>query len=293
MQVSSPIIGSQSALVNTPLLLDIYAGATHAYSVRKLRSDYQGSALRVRRSSDNAELDIGFVNNDLDSATMLSFVGGADGFVSVRYDQVGTNNLENTIASEQPRIVQSGFLQTFNGLPTVKYDGTQINRLISNSNIIGNSGAFSIFSVVGYGGVLPNVQDCALSISPFNLNNQYTNLFILYPYDTSNGAGLRVYLRSLQIIDENGIQRTGLNCFSYNQTSTTNRSALINATTIAGGSAQSLNSPNDARIYEGIALVSIHRCNDGVSETIYYMTDAKINDREAIQNNQKIYYGIQ
>ena len=44
----------------TPLLLDIYTGAAAAYSVRKLRNAYTGSAIRVRRSSDNTEQDIGF-----------------------------------------------------------------------------------------------------------------------------------------------------------------------------------------------------------------------------------------
>jgi hypothetical protein len=47
-----------------------------AYSLRKLRTDYTGSTIRVRRSSDNAEQDIGFVSNELDVNTLLSFVGG-------------------------------------------------------------------------------------------------------------------------------------------------------------------------------------------------------------------------
>jgi hypothetical protein len=43
------------------LLLDTYSGAAVAYSLRKLRTAYSGSAIRVRRSSDNAEQDFGFV----------------------------------------------------------------------------------------------------------------------------------------------------------------------------------------------------------------------------------------
>jgi len=41
-------------------LLDTYPDAAAAYSLRKLRADYSGSAVRVRRSSDNTEQDIGF-----------------------------------------------------------------------------------------------------------------------------------------------------------------------------------------------------------------------------------------
>lgn len=60
----------------TPLLLDTYSGAAAAYSLRKLRNDYTGSAIRVRRSSDNTTLDVGFdANGNLDTASMLSFVG--------------------------------------------------------------------------------------------------------------------------------------------------------------------------------------------------------------------------
>lgn len=58
-----------------PLLLDLYPNAAVAYSLRKLRTAYTGSTIRVRRSSDNAEQDIAFVGNDLDTQTMLDFVG--------------------------------------------------------------------------------------------------------------------------------------------------------------------------------------------------------------------------
>jgi hypothetical protein len=57
------------------LLLDTYTGAAVAYSLRQLRTAYTGAAIRVRRSSDNAEQDIGFVGGDLDTTSMLNFVG--------------------------------------------------------------------------------------------------------------------------------------------------------------------------------------------------------------------------
>ena len=53
------------------LLLDIYSGAAAAYSLRKLRTVYAGSAIRVRRSSDSAEQDFGFLNGVLDTAMVL------------------------------------------------------------------------------------------------------------------------------------------------------------------------------------------------------------------------------
>jgi len=41
-------------------LLDSYSGAAAAYSLRKLSATWSGSAIRVRRSSDNTEMNIGF-----------------------------------------------------------------------------------------------------------------------------------------------------------------------------------------------------------------------------------------
>ena len=40
-------------------LLDQYSGAVGAFALNKLDCDYSGSAIRVRRSSDNSEQDIG------------------------------------------------------------------------------------------------------------------------------------------------------------------------------------------------------------------------------------------
>jgi len=54
--------------------LNIYPGAEVAYSLDKLDKDYQGSAVRVRRESDNQEQDIGFSSNLFDSASLEAFV---------------------------------------------------------------------------------------------------------------------------------------------------------------------------------------------------------------------------
>ena len=115
-----------------PLLLDLYPNAAVAYSVRKLRTAYSGAALRVRRSSDNAESDIGFVSNQLDTASLLSFVGAGNGFVTTWYDQSGNgNNATQTVAANQPRIVNAGTLETISGKTSIQFDGSNDN-LYSN-----------------------------------------------------------------------------------------------------------------------------------------------------------------
>ena len=104
------------------LLLDDYPNAAAAYSLRKLRNAYAGDAIKVRRSSDNTEQDIGFLANELDTSSLLTFVGSGDGFVSTWYDQSG-NGINSTqgSASKQPIIVSSGVVNTLNGKPTMQF----------------------------------------------------------------------------------------------------------------------------------------------------------------------------
>src|SRR5215475_14161012 len=105
-------------------LLDLIGtAATTAFSTRKIRSAYAGSALRIRRSSDNAEQDIGFVSNDLDTASMTTFVGANNGFVVTWYDQSGNGrDLTQATAANQPQIVASGTVDTtINSKPTIHF----------------------------------------------------------------------------------------------------------------------------------------------------------------------------
>jgi len=107
---------------NTPLL-DTYTGAAAAYSLRKLRSAYSGSAIRVRRASDNAEQDIGFnVFGELDTVSLASFCSGTNGFVATWYDQSGNaNDATQTTTSAQPKIYDSVTgVVTENGKPMIQ-----------------------------------------------------------------------------------------------------------------------------------------------------------------------------
>jgi hypothetical protein len=105
-------------------LLDTYSGAAVAYSLRKLSSTYNGSAIRVRRSSDNTEMNIGF-NSDgsLNTSALLTFVGGGSGYVTTWYDQSGNKkNATRTVASDQPIIVSSGSIVNDSSLPCINFD---------------------------------------------------------------------------------------------------------------------------------------------------------------------------
>lgn len=97
-------------------LLDVYGSARAAYSTRLLRTAYAGSCMRVRRSSDNTQQDIGFTGGVLDEASLLSFTGGGSGFVVTWYDQSGNgNNATQATQANQMRIVNSGVVEKING----------------------------------------------------------------------------------------------------------------------------------------------------------------------------------
>jgi hypothetical protein len=86
----------------------VVVGTVGYHSLDRFNTSYAGACLKVRRSSDNTELDIGFVSNTLDRAALAAFVGAGNGFVSVWYDQIGTNNLAQATLASQPIIVDNG-----------------------------------------------------------------------------------------------------------------------------------------------------------------------------------------
>ena len=134
-------------------LLDTYSGAAAAYSLRQLSSTYSGDAIVVRRSSDNTTQNIGFVNNELDTATLESFCSGTDGFVTTWYDQSGNaNNATQAAASSQPKIVSSGSTITEGTKPVLSFNGSSHRLAAPDSDTLsftdgaGNDTPLNIFT---------------------------------------------------------------------------------------------------------------------------------------------------
>lgn len=99
------------------------AGMAGAWSVaRRLLTSYSGPLIRVRRSSDNAELDVNAnAAGALNATTLLAFVGGSSGWVSKIYDQSGlARDLAQGTAAAQRRIVNAGSLVTLSGEPAIE-----------------------------------------------------------------------------------------------------------------------------------------------------------------------------
>ncbi|SEK51017.1 type I secretion C-terminal target domain (VC_A0849 subclass) [Roseateles sp. YR242] len=88
-----------------------------AYSLRDVNANLNTAAIRVRRSSDNQEADIGFdANGNLDTKTLRAFVGTSAsdrGFVTIWYDQSGNGrDMVQPLGDKQGLIVDGGQIVT-------------------------------------------------------------------------------------------------------------------------------------------------------------------------------------
>ena len=139
-------LGKRTTGAPTNLLLDDYPGAAVAYSVRKLDKDYTGFAMEIRRASDNATQNIGFVGENLDVTSINTFCSGTTCTVRTLYDQSGNgNNCTQTASGSQPLIYTGGSVITQDGKAAFQFDGTDDILVTNNSYAYGS--VISIFSV--------------------------------------------------------------------------------------------------------------------------------------------------
>jgi hypothetical protein len=175
-QIGAPFPGPGiSGVCNTVLLFDCIR-TTGIYSTRRLRNSYNGNALRVERSSNNNLADIGFVANDLDTTTMLTFVGANNGYVNIWYDQSGLGGpgqnkdlpSNNPTTTAQFQIVSSGALvSNINSKPSLFAPGSGSSSGADYRNNQGNllskvfpSGHWTVFAIAQFA----SLQDQSIAI---------------------------------------------------------------------------------------------------------------------------------
>jgi hypothetical protein len=277
------------------LLLDQYSGAAAAYSLRKLRTAYTGSAIRVRRSNDNTEQDIGFTSSgDLDTASLKTFVGANSGFVTTWYDQsTNARNATQTTAANQPRIINAGTVERIAGEPSIFFDGTNDN--LSSVNV---SNDFT-------GEDKPMSNFCLIN----KTNTNTTGAIIGFGRTTNANPLLVAALNnssafSFTIRDNNNLQitRTGSGISyssntNYLYTSITTGLAVnlyinsIDRTPTINGANVSLLTLNTFRIGALERTTIADYFGGYISENIIYASDNSSN-RTGIETNINSYYGI-
>lgn len=85
-----------------------------AYGFRRLSGGGSGLCCRIRRSSDNAEQNFGFVddgsgNQVVDTAGIATFQGGGDAFITTMYDHTANGHTSSqATAGDQPKFNATG-----------------------------------------------------------------------------------------------------------------------------------------------------------------------------------------
>jgi hypothetical protein len=170
-------------------LADFYS-LTTIFSLYK-ESTTSTNCIRVRRSSDNAEQDIGFSGNDLDTASLLSFVGANDGRIVKWYNQGSsgaTDDLSQSVLTAQPFIVLGGVLyQDLASKPTMSLSN---NRLSANLAFFNNKSYGASVSVLQN-----NTTSARRDLFTFRTNGITVRFFSTFNLPTLNRTS--IYTRRL------------------------------------------------------------------------------------------------
>jgi hypothetical protein len=287
--VNKIYIGSTEVWTSFTGLLDTYSGADAAYSLRRLSSTYEGSAIEVRRDSDNATQDIGFVNNELDVTTLDTFCSGTNGFVTTWYDQSGNgNDATQTTASNQPKIYDSvsGVIEE-NGKAAIQFDGSDDKfDSVSFLNGLDNASIINVSSPIA-NNIFSNVYSGFDSFSLFNILFRYqddSKIFIGLSglsangnYSTSTSYAAR---QNLIFVNFDNSLTSGNQVDVYLNSSDANASGSNDVGT--------LKSPTNGHIG---SRSGSNNFNGNMQEIIFYASEQSTN-RSGIETNINDFYSI-
>jgi hypothetical protein len=276
------------AVAAANLLLDDYPNAAAAYSLRKLDKDYTGSCIRIRRVNDNAETDIGFVNNYLDTNAISSFIGTNESRVTVWYDQSGNGrNATQSVAANQPYIsVTGGIITTMNATAGFIRKGLVINtniRLINNFSTI--SQPITTFSLIRYDNAAGNA-----GVIYDSYNNTQS---ALYNKGTTESPNQKYTLAAGTALSGTTNMNTNINIISALHNSTSSN-IYINGGLDASGNAgtNGLNGLSIGNLRGNPSPIAGGYVLGGrIGELIIYGSNQSSN-RTGIESNINSYYGI-
>jgi hypothetical protein len=253
-------------------LLDIYPNAAAAYSVRKLRNAYTGNAIRVRRSSDNTEQNIGFVNNELDITSLTSFCGAGNGFVTTWYDQSGNGkNATQSTAASQPLIVSNGSVILEGTKPAIDFQSLDFLS-ISATAANGVIGVYKTTSIV-------TVNYIWEQNTP-----SFNGGFVGGAFSGVNGVGVVASSLTLSMTNNETIYSLGF--WSYNGT---NYEVSHNGSSLNSLS-NTIGLTNLVAIGRSNGLAStqfLSKCNE-----VIFWTNSIATNKSDIETNINNYYGI-
>lgn len=273
------------ASVNVPpLLLDLYPGASAAYSLRKLDQNYTGFAVQVRRLSDNATQNIGFVNNEFDSAALIAFASNTAAAVTIWYDQSGNgNNLINSTALEQPKFT------VVNNKYALSFIASSGQRLISaaGTNAIGTNGLYTAFGV----GLLYNTSGTKIL---FHQDQGSIRIGQWFRVDGSGNNSQVFYNNAATSQTDLGYSSSAFSLYMLSLIRKTSSAELwvngfTNGPTAVPGT-PSYSAGNMGGLYVGRRTLG--EAYDGLTPEIILYPSDMTTDRLAIETNIRSYYGF-
>lgn len=294
-------------------LLDDYPNAAAAYSLRKLKTSYSGSAIRIRRdSTGNAETDIGFLaSGELDTNAIKTHCRNNSCMVTTWYNQgdSASVNFTQTTAASQPRIMTTGTIQRRSGKPTIRFDnsGTIDFMSVASStakfNYLHKAGQAASFGVVQFDTVAnPN------NIYSFYNNNNNSTISVGHSIFWDDRASVPRNNAVLSIVRNSSDNTTG-NSFFAPDTLALLTNLLDNANATAAnrnilyrnGANQQKNNTNTGTPSTANASFSMRLgggantnnfpLNGFISEIIFYPTDQTSN-RTGIETNIINFFGL-
>ena len=258
---------------NTPIVSGITPlpdGGQTAYSIARIipfETEHTGAIIRVRRSSDNLELDISTSGGNLDETALLAHTGAGDGFVVTAYDQTAnTNDWVTANAAAQSKIVSSGVVEKVNGKPAIFSGSSDYLRVLG---ITGGSAttAFHVISSASTSRITIGSNDGAAYYGIATSGNVSDNY---------NNAGTpAIYVNGSSIGSTRGDLYTALDGIQ-----------AIN--TYTGLDLSYVGWSNFQTLYKTLSSFEPHSY---IQETIIYDSDKSAN-RTAIETNINDYYTI-
>lgn len=124
-----------------------------AYSTRQLLSTFIEQPMQVSRDSDGSIVYVPFSNGELDTATLLAFVGASVGRPYTLRDQCGNSrHLLQSTSARRPIIADSSAVRAVNGKPALFFDDNSWMRFT------GGIGMFSSLTALHHVAVIDVVD---------------------------------------------------------------------------------------------------------------------------------------
>ena len=255
---------------------NLFRDATLAFSLRDLGlgATY---VVRVRRDSDNVEQD--FTATEITNGGLETFVGSANGHVTIWYNQKGGNNAIQNTATQQPIIIDTGNLVMENDKAALKF--TQSEFLNVGTNVYSlDQQIVNHFSVQK-----PLTSVATQYVLGGSVDKGYLHLYS----DTQKLRNATARTGGLNV--DNGLDFTAVQHLVYMKADRDRIKSFAN-------NVLNVDILDDDSNYSGNNLLIASKSNLGdnmfkgtIQEIALYTTDQE-NNRITIQNNINNYYGI-